>query len=252
MELIPGDARHRAPAPPTHSDVPVAPRVVRTVLVVEDDAALEAEALDAVAVFAGADVRAARSLAEAERLARRHRFDLALVDLGLPDGSGVTLIRQLCDAARVHGTGPVCVARTVFDDDHHLFAALAAGAQGYLLKGEPLDVLRARLVAAAQGEPVLSPAIARRVLASFHAAGPVSALAEPLAPPVQSPLTAREADVLRLAARGLTVPEVANALGVTANTVKTHVKAAYAKLDVRSRAEAAHAARRIGLLRGDA
>lgn len=206
---------------------------VRSALVVEDDAALEAEALAAVAVFPDAEVHVARSVADAERLLRRRSFALAVVDLGLPDGSGISLIQRLAES------GTVCVARTVFADDEHLFAALGAGALGYLLKGEPLDVLRARLVAAARGEPVLSPAIARRVLARFRAA--------PSAARPAVEFTAREMDVLRQAASGLTVREIAEALDVSVNTVKTHVRGAYAKLGVRTRVEAVEAARRLGV-----
>ena len=243
-----------ADAPPTPlSAVPPAlpggPPVVRRVLVVEDDPVLEAEALDAVAVFHDAEVRVARTVAEGERLARRHAFDLAVVDLGLPDGSGLTLLRRLREEAEARGDAPpVCVARTVFDDDAHLFGALGAGAQGFLLKGEAPALLRARLLAAMSGEPVLSPAIARRVLDRFRT--PSSAV-DARAPAPVAPsdrLTTREAEVLRLVARGLTVPEVAQALGVSTNTVKTHVKGAYLKLDATTRVGALDAARRRGLL----
>ena len=135
------------------------PRAVHNVLIVEDDPAMEAEAISAVTVFTGASVRTARTVAEAERWMKRVAFDLAIIDLGLPDGSGITLIRALMrdssNSADVHSIPTVCVARTVFDDDAHLFAALSAGAQGYLLKGETIDVVRMRLQAAMAGEPVV-------------------------------------------------------------------------------------------------
>lgn len=229
------------------------PRAVHQVLIVEDDPAMEAEAISAVAIFSGASVRTARTVAEAERWITRVTFDLAIVDLGLPDGSGISLIRRLMGdaphSADVHTMPTVCVARTVFDDDAHLFAALSAGAQGYLLKGETIDVVKLRLQAAMAGEPVVSPAIARRVLAYFRGeTTPVrqAPLARPALPPAA--LTARETDVLRRLAQGHTLGEVGKQLTLSVNTVKTHVKNVYARLDVSSRIAAVDAARRMGIL----
>lgn len=235
---------------------PTAARAVHHVLIVEDDPAMEAEAIAAVAIFPGASVRTARTIGEAERWMHRVAFDLAIVDLGLPDGSGVSLIRTLMGstphATDVHTMPTVCVARTVFDDDAHLFAALSAGAQGYLLKGETIDVVRLRLQAAMAGEPVVSPAIARRVLAYFR-----NEAAPPRAPqPVRAgtppaALTTRETEVLRHLAQGQTLAEVGKALTLSVNTVKTHVKNVYARLDVSSRIAAVDAARRMGILDDD-
>ena len=232
------------------------PRVVQQVLIVEDDPAIEAEAIAAVAIFTGASVRTARTIGEAERWIKRVSFDLAIVDLGLPDGSGVQLIAALMGdaphSADVYAMPTVCVARTVFDDDAHLFAALSAGAQGYLLKGESIDVVRARLQAAMAGEPVVSPAIARRVLAYFR--GETRPAQRPLPsrgsiPPAA--LTSRETDVLRRLAQGHTLAEVGRDLTLSVNTVKTHVKNVYARLDVSSRIAAVDTARRMGILDDD-
>ncbi len=232
------------------------PRPVNNILIVEDDPAMEAEAISAVSVFPDAKVRTARTVAEAERWMVRVAFDLAVIDLGLPDGSGVTLIRKLMGdaphATDVHEMPTVCVARTVFDDDAHLFAALSAGAQGYLLKGEAIDVFRLRLLSAMAGEPVVSPAIARRVLAYFR--GDTSPLrpAQPArAPLAPAALTSRETEVLRLLALGHTLAEVGTVLTLSVNTIKTHVKSVYGRLDVRSRLAAVDAARRMGLLDDD-
>ncbi len=232
------------------------PRTVRNVLIVEDDPAMEAEAIASVAIFPGAAVRTARTVAEAERWIARVSFDLAIIDLGLPDGSGITLIRSLMgDAALtadVHAIPTVCVARTVFDDDAHLFAALSAGAQGYLLKGETIDVVRMRLQSAMAGEPVVSPAIARRVLAYFRGeTTPVRGTqpTRPALPPAA--LTNRETEVLRHLALGHTLAEVGKELTLSVNTVKTHVKNVYARLDVSSRIAAVDAARRMGILDDD-
>ena len=233
---------------------PTASREVNAVLIVEDDPAMEAEAVAAMSIFPDATVRTARTVGEAERWIKRVRFDLALVDLGLPDGSGISIIRRLMgdqpDISSVHSMPTVCVARTVFDDDAHLFAALSAGALGYLLKGEPVDVMRARLMVAMSGEPVVSPAIARRVLAFFRS-GSAPVDSAPHAVKTVAPhqaLTARETDVLRHLAQGHTLAEVGRELNVSVNTVKTHVKNVYSRLDVTSRIAAVDAARRMGLL----
>ena len=238
------------------SDVAV-PRVVHNVLIVEDDPAMEAEAMSAVSVFHGANVRTARTVGEAQRWIKRVTFDLAIIDLGLPDGSGIQLIRELMgdahDTADVHVMPTVCVARTVFDDDAHLFAALSAGAQGYLLKGETIDVVRMRLQAAMAGEPVVSPSIARRVLAYFRGDTAPVRLPQPARPAVPpAALTNRETDVLRRLAQGMTLAEVGKELSLSVNTVKTHVKNVYARLDVSSRIAAVDAARRMGILDDDA
>jgi DNA-binding NarL/FixJ family response regulator len=232
------------------------PREVQQVLIVEDDPAMEAEAIAAVSVFSGASVRTARTVGEAERWIRRVQFDLAIVDLGLPDGSGISLIRRLMGnapvSADVHAMPTVCVARTVFDDDDHLFAALSAGAQGYLLKGETIDVVRTRLLAAMAGEPVVSPAIARRVLAYFRGDTTPVRQPQPSRPAVPpAALTARETEVLRRLAQGHTLGEVGKQLTLSVNTVKTHVKNVYSRLDVSSRIAAVDAARRMGILDDD-
>ena len=234
-------------------DAPVA-RPVREILIVDDDAAMEAEAIAAVAVFRDARVCTARTVAEAERWIARVHFDLAVIDLGLPDGSGITLIRRIMgDALSAPGTDgktTVCVARTVFDDDAHLFAALSAGAQGYLLKGETIEVVRMRLQAAMAGEPVVSPAIARRVLAHFRGESPAARIFT-RAPLPAATLTPRELDVLRELANGQTLAEVGKVLSLSVNTVKTHVKNVYARLDVSTRIGAVDTARRMGLLDDD-
>ena len=231
-------------------------RAVHNVLIVEDDPAMEAEAIAAVSIFSGASVRTARTVAEAERWIKRVQFDLAIIDIGLPDGSGITLIKTLMGEPP-HPTDvlempTVCVARTVFDDDVNLFGVLSAGGQGYLLKGETIDVVRLRLQAAMAGEPVVSPSIARRVLAYFRGESPVmrqQAASRPSIPPAA--LTNRETDVLRQLAHGHTLAEVGKELSLSVNTVKTHVKNVYARLDVSSRIAAVDTARRMGILDDD-
>ena len=164
---------------------------------------------------------------------------LALIDLGLPDGSGVDLIRELSQShPDVH-----LVVTTVFDDDDHLVQAMAAGAHGYLLKDRDTEELVTQLRKIDGGEAAISPAVARRILSLFrtHARFVVDRPAESHA------LTPRETEFLTVVVRGLTLPEAAIVLGMSSQTVATHVKTIYRKLGIRSRAEAAREAVRLNL-----
>jgi DNA-binding NarL/FixJ family response regulator len=172
------------------------------------------------------------------------RFDLALIDLGLPDGDGIELVSLLHE--RQPEALPVVVS--IYDDDEHLFPALQAGAFGYLLKEQPRDQLVAQLLRITQGEPPLSPPIARRVLGHFaQTSGRQAALAQQLQD--EARLTERESEVLQRVAKGFTLAEIAQQFGLTRNTVAAHVKNVYRKLNVTSRAEAALEAARRGLVR---
>lgn len=185
--------------------------------------------------FPGIAVTCALTLREARQaLAQMPAPDIALVDLGLPDGSGVELIGEI----QRRSPATLCVVASIYDDDSHLFPALRAGARGYLLKDQPRDTLVRALVGIVTGQPPLSPAIARKLLTHFHA--PLEDQGEPL--------TAREKEVLTIIAKGLTMNEVANVLGLSRNTVASYVKEIYRKLNVSSRAEAALTARHMGLV----
>ncbi|WP_298211760.1 response regulator transcription factor [Acidovorax sp.] len=164
-------------------------------------------------------------------------FDLALIDLALGDGSGLDLIGRLAQSQ------PQCavVVASIHDDDDHLFQALQAGAQGYLLKDHPTAWLALQLQGIAQGQPPLSPAIARRLLRHFQP--PPAAQA-----PTASDLSARERDVLGLLAQGVRIADIGIALGISRHTVGDHVKNIYRKLNISSRAEAALQARQLGLI----
>lgn len=189
-----------------------------------------------VEAFPDAAVRTAETLSEAGALAVDSPFDLALIDLALPDGSGVELITAL--AARQPRCIPVVA--TVYDDDEHLFAALRAGAHGYLLKDQSqADIVRL-LRGLSRGEAPLSPGIARRVLEVFRQ--PVAAENG------HEPLTQRERDVLVFIAKGYSLARVAEPLGISRNTVAYHVQNIYQKLHINNRAEAVLEAVRLGLI----
>ncbi|MCX7557213.1 response regulator transcription factor [Xanthomonadaceae bacterium JHOS43] len=184
--------------------------------------------------FPGITIDCGASLADAARFIEPPP-PLALIDLGLPDGSGVQLIERL----RGH---TLCIVATVFDDDAHLFPALRAGAEGYVLKDQSPDTLADMLRGIAAGQPPLSPSIARRLLRHFTPA--------PQTPraPDETGLTPRETEVLRLTAKGLTRQEVAQLLEISAHTVAGHLKEIYRKLSVGTRAEATLEAARRGLV----
>lgn len=172
----------------------------------------------------------------------RRAFDVALLDIALPDGSGIDLIRRI--NAELAATTPVVI--TIYDDDATLFEALAAGAMGYILKGVKTANLIEQLRRIDSDEPPISPQIARRMLGFFRAAAP--AHKPELAAMPAAHLTNREVEVLSLLGKGLTATEISGILGMSHNTCATHIKAIYRKLNVSSRAEAAIEADRRGLV----
>ncbi len=183
---------------------------------------------------------------EALRAASDLRPDVVLMDLRMPVLDGIAATRRL----RVEQPDVRVIALTTFDEDDEVFAALRAGAVGYLLK----DVSSARLVeailAAARDESVLQPSVAAKVVARF-AQLPADTDAPPLRPrpqPLVVPLSDRELDVMRLLAGGRTNREIAAALFLAEGTVKNHVTNVLAKLGARDRTQAALRARELGLL----
>ena len=166
--------------------------------------------------------------------------DVVLMDLRMPVLDGVAATRRL----RVEHPDVRVIALTTFDDDEDVFAALRAGAVGYLLKDVSSERLVEAVLAAARGESVLQPSVAAKVVARF------AELPEP-APrpqPLVVPLSERELDVLRLLADGRSNREIAHALFLAEGTVKNHVTAVLAKLAARDRTQAALRARALGLI----
>ena len=168
--------------------------------------------------------------------------DVMLVDLGLPDIDGVDVIRH---AARRHPQCDVLVV-TMFGDDQHVVDSIEAGATGYLLKDAGAQRIAASIHELRAGGSPISPSIARRVLARFRiSAAPQPAPAKDAAP---SPLTERETEILRLAAKGLSFETIGELTGISPHTVVAHVKKIYRKLAVHSRGEAVYEASQMGLL----
>ena len=220
---------------------------MRHILIVEDSPEYQQWIAGALAKhWPGSTVHLAATLAAARAwLAQTpDGFDLALVDLLLPDGSGTALITELVQ----RHSRTMTVVSTIFDDDAHLFAALAAGAQGYLLKDLDESQLLRHLETIAAGAPPISPAIARRLLAHFRDRPMAPTAPHWVEDPAQPALTPRELEVLRYIGRGLRVMETARLMSLTEHTVAGYVKSIYRKLNVSSRAEAALEAARRGLV----
>ncbi|QUJ77928.1 response regulator transcription factor [Sulfitobacter albidus] len=189
--------------------------------------------------FPDAQLTAVGLLRDALEATARETFDLALVDLSLPDGDGTELLRHLAQVQpECH-----CVVTTVMAADSAIVSALAAGAEGYLLKSDTDQVISHQLHLLMSGIPALSPQIARRIMHHFKLTGPHF---EP-----EAKLTPRETEVLRLIAQGFRVGEAAPELGIAESTVITHIKSIYRKLEVSNRAEATLQASRLGLLGDD-
>lgn len=210
-------------------------RSVKRILIVEDLAETQKWLAGIVAqAFPGAQVDFADSMRGGLAAAARRDYQVALIDLGLPDGSGLEVMRSLL----LLQPETLCVVTTVMADDAHIVSALSSGANGYLLKEQPPELIAHQLKQLDAGIPALSPAIARRIMAHFSLTGPIDDSAC---------ITEREKEVLALVSRGLRNIDVATQLEVAESTVAWHIKSIYRKLGISSRAEAALHASRMGL-----
>jgi DNA-binding NarL/FixJ family response regulator len=178
----------------------------------------------------------AASGAEAVRLAADLRPAIILMDLQMPGGDGLTAIRQIV-AARPESR---ILVVTMFEDDDSVFAAMRAGARGYVLKDlDDVEIIRA-ILAVGHGEAIFSPAIAARMV-TFFAARPTGAAA------AFPELTESERAVLRLMAQGVNNQAIAQRLGLSPKTVRNYVSNIFGKLQVADRAQAIVLAREAGL-----
>jgi DNA-binding NarL/FixJ family response regulator len=214
-----------------------------SVLIVDDQALVRAgfrmiiDAEEDIDV-AGEAADGAAAVSEALRL----RPDVVLMDVRMPNMDGIEATRRLLAA---DGLETKVMMLTTFDMDEYVYDALKAGASGFLLKDVPPEQLVAGIRTVAQGEALLAPSVTRRVIDEFVRRPPSSGRE---LPPQVAELTARELEVLRLIAKGLSNAEIATELFVSETTVKTHVAHVLMKLDVRDRVQAVVLAYECGLV----
>lgn len=225
------------------------PKKIR-LLLVEDDLALRQ--LLATALAQAEDMQLvgqAASVAEAMHLlSNLVAADVMLVDLGLPDGSGIEVIRACRQA------WPECqtMVFTVFGDENNIVNSIAAGASGYLLKDYTADQLIQEVRSLHAGGSPISPLIARQLLLRMRdntATHPSEAVTEAAYDGEKSALSSREMEVLNAITYGFSYSEIADKLGISHHTVRTFVRRIYRKFEVKSRIEAINKARAQGLLR---
>lgn len=209
---------------------------IRNILVVEDEpAVLELLARkiqqglpDVENIYKASNLEQARGFLDSRDV------DLALIDINLPDGKGLSLLPTYSN--RPYNVQ--CIVLTAHDDDDFVFQSLRQGAQGYLLKNEPIDTIITQLSGIVNGVPPLSPAISHKILRFFS---------KPSQSSETVVLTRREEDVLTLLAKGLSRTEIAEVLSLSPHTIAGYIKTIYQKLNVSSRVEATHAAIKLGL-----
>ncbi|MET8143578.1 response regulator transcription factor [Sphaerisporangium sp. NPDC005288] len=223
-------------AAPHDSSPPVRVLLVEDQILIRDSLKVLIDAAPGLAA-----VGEAGTGAEAVRLARRHRPDVVLMDVRMPDMDGIEATRRIC--ADPACSGVLVLILTTFDLDEYVYASLRAGASGFMLKSATAAELLAAIRVVASGEALLAPTVTRRLITEFlqgsHPAQVVRGLDE---------VTRREREVLTLIGRGMSNAEIAEHLCLTIGTVKTHVGRLLAKLGARDRAQLVIAAYEGGLI----
>ena len=206
-------------------------------IVLADDHAVVVEGLRALlsTVEGMVVVGTAASGAEAVRAAVTERPDVLVMDIQMPGLNGIEATREIRRVA----PGTAVLMLTMFDDDESVFAAMRAGAYGYVLKGAAPDSILRAISAVAAGEAIFSPAIAARTLSFLHRRQDAA--------PAFPELSTREREVLDLIAAGDSNAVIARRLVLSPHTISNHISSIFAKLQVASRSEAIVRARREGL-----
>lgn len=225
--------------------------MMQDILIVDDELAVRQRLARVSAKVAPlARSATAASLSEARALLAHGRFDLVLLDVGLPDGSGLDLLPWMA----THAPAVEAVVVSSLGDDATVLQALRGGAVGYLLKNGSDIEMQLSLASLQRGGAPIDPVIARRILALMGAPASVpdkvrvAKIDTPSHPAGTAELSDRELEVLQLVAQGLSNREIATGLRLSIHTVECHAKNIYRKLAVRSRAAAVYSARVQGLL----
>ncbi len=183
------------------------------------------------------------NLAQARRYLQNIEPDVLLCDLGLPDGNGIELIREI----RSRGYKTEAMVITVFGDEKHVISAIEAGATGYLLKDGRANYIGDSIVQMMNGGSPISAAIARHLLKRFN----LGAQENNQKAPAQNTLSQQEITVLRYLAKGFNYSDIAGLLNISHHTVTTYIKRIYRKLAVHSRGEAVYEAHKMGIIEFD-
>src|SRR2546421_7475953 len=179
---------------------------------------------------------------EALEHVKSHTPDVVLMDVRMPNMDGIDATRRITAAAG--SEAPKVLILTTFDLDEYVYEALRAGASGFLLKDVPAEQLVAGIRVVAGGDALLSPSITKRLIEDFtRAAAPTES-----SPAALEQLTARELEVFKLVARGMSNAEIAQSLVVSDTTVKTHVARILMKLSLRDRVQAVVLAYESGIV----
>jgi len=216
------------------------------VALVEDDVSFQnalKEAIQAAPDMALQSVAGTR--AQGLQMLEQVQADVLLVDLGLPDGSGIDVIR----AAHAQWPGCNIMVSTTFGDELHVMQSLEAGASGYLLKDSTPERMVFEIRSLYCGGSPISPLIARQILMRFRQDDKSAAASlEPVSDKQRTALSAREMEVLEFITKGFTSDEIAALMSLSRHTVLTFIRRIYSKLEVNSRTEAVYEARKQGLL----
>ena len=218
--------------------------IPNTVLLVEDDEATRRHLTKSISAHTDLQVvDACHTLGQGLDMILTHQPDVLVTDLGLPDGSGIDLIRF----ARAQEKHIEIMVITVFGDEHNVLSAIEAGAGSYLLKDGDASYIGNAIMQLLAGESPISAAIARQLLKRYQVADR-SLQTQTHSKAQKQILTTREKDVLGCMAKGYTYSEAAKRLGMSRHTVTSHIKNIYRKLEVNSKGKAVFRAAQIGLV----
>ncbi|WP_312086270.1 response regulator transcription factor [Acinetobacter variabilis] len=216
------------------------------VLIVEDEYVIQCRLKNILKDLGYSDevLLFANNVREAEYLLQQEPFCLALIDLGLPDGNGISIIEKIHEL----GSQTLILVVSAWSTQNSLLKAIKAGATGYVLKERDDTEVSLAIRSILRGGAPIDPFIAREILKQISSSEPSSSLEQIVPDPEQESLTQREKEILSLVAQGLSNREIADELCVSRYTVESHIKHIYRKLCVSKRTKAVSTARHLGIL----